>query len=89
MNCITIIESGFLTFEVFAFITDEGEPEIEMICLDGKPLLIDQEIHFQDKYGLESLKEEIMVQFRREMEAQKMDQASLKWEDITKWTGEK
>jgi hypothetical protein len=81
MNFTAIIECGFLYFEVFAYITDEGEPEIEMVCLDGKPLLIDQEIHFQDQYGLDELKAEVMTQYHREMKLQDMDQAGLEWEE--------
>jgi len=74
-----VIECGFLEFEVEATI-DEDDVCIRVVLWGGKPLLIDQEINFEEAYGLDDLKDEILTQYRREAEAQAADRAGENWE---------
>jgi len=76
MNFTAEIECGFLKFQVEATI-ETDDVFISAILWNGKPLLSDQEIDFEDQYGLDELKAEVMTQYRREMDCRDMDQAGL------------
>jgi len=74
-----VIECGFLEFEVEATI-DAEDVCIRVVLWGGKPLLIDQEINFEEAYGVEELKDEIMTQYRRECEWLAADMAGEAWD---------
>ena len=60
------IECGFINFQIEATIDPDVGVCIRMVLMDGKPLLIDQEIYFEERYGEDELKAEVMTQYRRE-----------------------
>lgn len=76
---IAEIECGCLMFEVEAEIDDDGV-FIKQVCMDGKPLLIDQEVYFEEQYGSDDLKQEVEDQYDAWVKDQREDKLIEAWE---------
>lgn len=74
-----VIEVGFLTFYVKARIDEDGANIMDII-FDEEPLTPKQVRHFIRIYGEADLDDEIMRQYREELEDQALDKAGEEWD---------
>lgn len=75
----SVIDTGYLIFEVKTLIDDDG-PNILSVYFGGEQLSHVQMLSFISQYGEADLYDEIMTQFRRENEAQEMEIATNSFE---------
>lgn len=68
----SVIDTGYITFEVKAWIDDDG-PNVLAVYFGVEPLSHGQMLSFISQYGEADLSDEIMTQFMRENEAQEIE----------------